>query len=191
MEHPIVMSMPRDNRDYVHEMDALFAKIIDDRPSYVLRDVAAEAHQWCRDNDPTLLDGWLAMQAEDLLWRVLTQRESNQRANSTRLNKHAVFQQALDSASPGGDGIKAKDYLSMLDTRFACNSQQERKKYGQMSKEEVLFVAHTYANLERRSGLRRRFHEMVAEGLKDGQVVADSFDPIRLLRIQQELGIAD
>ena len=183
----IVVAMPR---DYVREMDALFAKIIDDRPSYVLRDVAAEARQWCQDNDPDLLLGWLGMQAEDLLWQSLTRREAGQRARASTANKHAVFQAALDSAS-GPDKAAARDYLSMLDTRFACNINQERKKYGQMTKEEVMFVASTYARLENRSRLKRLFHEAVAGGLGEGEIVGDKFDPGCLLAIQQELGIPD
>lgn len=177
-------------RDYVREMDALFAKIIDDRPSYVLRDVAAEARQWCQDNDPDLLLGWLGMQAEDLLWQVLARREAGQRARSSTANKHAVFQAALSSAG-SSDKTAATEYLSMLDTRFACNVRQERKKYGQMTKEEVMFVAETYARLEKRSKLKRLFHEAVANGLGEDETVGDKFDPARLLAIQQELGIAD
>lgn len=177
-------------RDYVREMDDLFAKIIDDRPSYVLRDVATEARQWCQDNDPDLLTGWLGMQAEDLLWQTLNRRESSQRARSSLANRHAVFQAALDSAA-SPDKTVAQEYLSMLDTRFACNAERERKKYGQMTKDEVRFVAGTYGKLEHRSRLKRMFHEAVANGLGAGEVVGDKFDPARLLEIQQQLGIVD
>jgi|SRR5688572_9066041 len=178
-------------RDYAREMDDLFIKIIDNKESYVLRDVAAEAHQWCQEHDPDLLNGWLELQAEDMMWHALNRRETADRAKASRVNRHAVFEQALQSAAPDGDRREAKAYLSMLDTRFACNSSQERKKYGQMTKTEVLHVAGTYGKLEQRSKLRRMFHEMVANGLSEGQTVGDQFTPRRLLDIQRELGIND
>lgn len=178
-------------RDYVKEMDDLFEKIIDNRDGYILRDIASEALTWCQENDPELLEGWLKLQAEDLMWHTLSRRESRDRARSSLTNRHAVFEEALRSAGPGGDREKAQGYLSMLDTRFVCNQDQVRKKYGQMTKTEVLFVANTYGRLEQRSRLRRLFHETVAEQLKEGQVVGDQFNPHRLLGIQMQLGIND
>jgi hypothetical protein len=172
-------------------MDDLFEKIIDNRDGYILRDVAAEALKWCEEQDADLLEGWLRLRAEDMIWQTLSHRESKQRARSATVNRHAVFEEALRSASPGGDQQQAKDYLSMLDTRFACNPDQVRKKYGQMSQEEVLFVAGTYGRLENRSRLRRMFHEAVANQLLPGEVVGDKFTPHRLLGIQMELGISD
>lgn len=178
-------------RDYVREMDALFAKLIDDRDSFVLRDIANEALTWCQEHDPELLRGWLTLQAEDMLWHVLSRKQAGERANASRVNRHAVFQDALNSAVPGGSGKQAREYLSMLDARFACNAKREHKKYGLMTKEEVLFVAETYHKLETRSGLRRLFHETVARELQEGQTVADIFSPHRLMGIQRELGIDD
>lgn len=179
------------SRDYVREMDELFKKLVDDRDSYVLRDVANEALVWCEQNDPELLQGWLALQAEDMMWHALSRMQAGERARATRVNQHAVFQDALRSASSGDNQTKARDYLSMLDARFACNPGHEHKKYGLMTKEEVLYVATTYQRLENRSRLRRMFHEAVARELKEGETVQDVFSPHRLMGIQRELGIDD
>lgn len=179
-------------RDFAREMDQLLASLIDDRDSIILRELAAEALNWCREHDPELLQGWLELQAEDMLWHSLTRKQSYERASATRVNRHAVFQAALESAEkPGGDKAEARAYLSMLDTRYACNSRREHKRYGLMTKEEVTYVANTYANLEQRSRLRRMFHQAVADELGEGQTVADVFSPTRLLGIQRELGIDD
>ena len=178
-------------RNYVQEMDRLLARLINDRDSFVLREIANEALTWCQENDPELLEGWLALQAEDMLWHMLTKRQAGERAKATRVNNHAVFQGALESAEQGGDKRAAKSYLSMLDARYACNPQHEHKKYGLMTREEVNYVANTYARLENRSKLRRMFHEAVAAGLGEGETVGDKFTPARLLGIQRELGIDD
>lgn len=171
-------------------MDAVLTRFTSQQDTYVLRDVAAKVMAWCQENDPELLNGWLELQAQDMLWHTLTRREQNDRLRTQRATKHAVFANALRSAA-NGDYEPAKEQLSILDARYACNPGRERKKYRSMTKEEVLHVAGNYGRVESHSRLRRIFHETVARSLEEGEVVGDRFTAEGLYLIQRELGLDD
>jgi hypothetical protein len=175
-------------RDYAGEMDAVLTQFTSPEESYVLRDVAAKVMAWCEENDPDLLEGWLKLQAQDMIFHTLSRIEQSTRHKSERGTKHAVFAAALASAA-NGDYAPAKEQLSILDARYAVGPKSDRKKYRSMTKTEVLAVAGNYGRMEKHSKLRRMFHEMVAEHLVEGEVVGDKFTATQLYNIQRELGI--
>lgn len=185
---PIVVTMPRENRDYAADMNELFAQFTKD-DSYNLRDVAIRIVEHCQQNDRDLLNGWLDIQAGDLIWGALLRKENSQRALSIRSTKHAVFQEALREAA-NGNPAPAQEYVSILDGRFTTPSKV-RKRYSAMNREEVEYLASRYGHMEKRSQLHRIFHETVARALGEGEMVGDKFDATRLYEIQQNLGLTD
>jgi hypothetical protein len=177
-------------RDFASEMEDVFNRHTADRDSYVLRDVAAKVIAWCQHNDPELLQGWLSLRAQDMIWDTLNKREQSNRLKAQRSTKHAVFNRALEAAY-NGNAQPAREQMSMLDAKFSCTPNHDRKKYRTMTSEEVLHVARNYARIEKHSGLRRAFHEMVAAKLLPGEVVGDRFTAESLYNIQYELGLED
>jgi hypothetical protein len=176
------------SRDYASEMDSVLAQFISPEENYVLRDVAAKVIAWCEEHDPALLEGWLRLQAQDLVFHTLSRNEQKERQRSERGTKHAVFAAALASAV-NGDYAPAKEQLSILDARYSVGAKSNRKKYRAMTREEVLTIAGSYGRMEAHSRVRRLFHEMVAERIGDGETVGDKFDATQLYSIQRELGI--
>ena len=167
--------------DPVDEINALIDKGRGEGP-YSSRELARQIVDRLRHDHPDLLQEWLNLQAEDLLWMVINQQDRSDRAHSRRTSSRSVFTEAAgDSSEPE----RRQRLTSWLTTRYVT-ADGLRTELGAMRKADLTFVAQAYQDRANVSQLQAEF--MTALSRKVGRgTVADHFDEETLTRMWRSI----
>lgn len=142
--------------DFVAEMRAVIDEATGVGP-YVSRVVAAEIVEKLRESNPDLLSGWLDLQAEQLVWREINDRDRSFRAQARATASRRRFGDAVDAAE-GGD---SEPLRRLLDMPFVIASG-ERVPLAVMTGVDCGFVADGY----QRSARRAQMHAALLRALE-------------------------
>lgn len=126
-------------RDYGTEM----RRVIDSATSsgaYTSCVVATEIVERLRVEDPELLDGWLRAQATQFIRMAINDRDRSIRTAARHRARPAAFAEAV-TTHQAGDSTQLRGWL---DVPFTLEDGS-RKPLGKLRRDDLLYVAGTYA----------------------------------------------
>lgn len=169
-------------RDFAAEMRAVIDAATGTGP-YISRVAAAEIVGKLRADDPELLVGWLELQAEEMLWKSINDRDRSVRATARANASRDRFRSAADAAEHGD----VEPMRRLLDMPFVTEGGQ-RKPLGKMTGADCGFVAGGYERSVRRArmhaSLMRALERKIGSGL-----VEDHFTEETLRVMWQSLDV--
>lgn len=160
-----------------HEIGQLIEKARGEGP-YSSRELAHEILDRLRREDPRLLQQWLEVQAEDLLWYTINKMDRADRGYARRTSARSVFAQAAGAAS---EPERRQALTSWLTTRHVT-AEGLRVELGAMRKADLTYVARTYQDRANSNLLQVEFMNALARRVGRG-TVADHFDEETLTKL--------
>lgn len=158
-------------RDFGHELRAL----IDaerSKGTYNSRQLSAKIVNHLLANDPELLNGWLQLRAEELLWAQINEIDRRERATVQNNAKRIAAGEAVRDFEQGNiDGIKG-----FLDTFYVIDTEDTRKRLGDLRAPELEFVAERYDVQAKTAALKSAFFRALQNRVGDktvGEVFTD------------------
>ena len=155
-------------------------------PSWTSALVAQGVVTRLREMDPELLNKWLDLQAEQVVRTmindILRQRRSQARVESEQRKATSVFNDATRRFE-AGDKTALGAWLNSV---YVVDTDNTRKRLGEMEREELLFVASYYTERARFSAMQAAFLKAIAEKVGAG-TVSDRFTDEDLSRLWRSL----
>lgn len=168
-------------RDY----RADFQAFVDQRmPSgdYVLPVFAAELVAELRKAEPALLRGWLDANAAQFVTQVLGDQARSERGRRASDAPRSAFADAADRFA-GGD----EDALKAFDLHFVVSDDMLRRRLGDMTKADHLFVAGEHVKRSNAALFEAAFHKAVAKRIPDGKTTQDVLTEDEYLRLRSSI----
>lgn len=172
-------------RDYAAEMRRIVDAETGDVP-YVSRVVATHVVEKLRATDPELLTGWLNAQADVFIWQMINDRDRSIRARARSTSSARRFSAAAADAEAGDSTALAK----WLTVPFTV-ADGTRRQLGEMSRDDVLFVADSYGARARENKMTEAFLRAIARKVAKGGAVRDYFSDEALSTMWASLTSAD
>src|SRR4051812_44835677 len=156
-------------RDYVGEMRAKVDELAQGVyfPPLIARRIVADL----RANDPALLDGWLHLQAENMVRSSISERDRSKRAQARHQQSRSVF--GADAASGSADRMR-----KWLEAPFSL-SNGSRMELGSMRRDHLLDAGRQYQTRGETQLLTASFLQALAKEVGDG-VVSEHFSEVEL-----------
>lgn len=139
---------------------------VTEKGEIVARVVAESIVEELRTHDPAFLAEWLDARAGEILGDYIRDRLNSRRATARVMHSRSVFAAAASSFEETGDVAS----FSAFDALVVVNEDNLRRRVGDMTKEDCLFVAHAYGRSRREAEMYERFHLALAEKLGDSTV---------------------
>lgn len=157
-------------RNAAKEMDAVIEKArIDAGHSYNSRELARTVVANLRRHDPALLQAWLEVQAETLLWRIINLQDASNRGHDRIAASRSVFRRAADAAAEGDTG----PVTAWLSQRYVVEGGG-RVKLAEMTKPDLEYVATGYESRIRQNQMQAAFMKALARKVRN-RTVGDVF----------------
>lgn len=154
-----------EERDFLAEMDTLIAEATSGS-GWVAGVVAEKLYNQLVEKDTDLLDGWLDLMAKDTLRRAISGREHARRTRERNAAEPGRFSDAAREFAKGNDeGGNA--LLGMFSVTHVVSDENLRKRAGEMTGADHLFVAGTYQDRGKRAMMEAAFHRAIAKRVKD------------------------
>lgn len=154
-----------DERDYIAEMDERIAELTQGS-GWVAAAVAARLYRELLWKDRDLLSGWLYEMGPDTLRRHIQGRAAAQRARERARAARGEFADAAHRFETGEDSNGAK-LVGMFALTHVVDVEDRRKRAGEMTGADHLYVANTYTARGQRNLLEAEFHRAVAKKVGD------------------------
>jgi hypothetical protein len=169
-------------RDYLRDMSEYLGEVVPEG-EYVAQLVAQNIVNVLLEEDKDLLIGWLTLKAPAILTDVIVRR-SNGRRHTLKIHRQRdEFSQAAEKYEKDRDPA----HLRPFTFEYVVSSDNLRRKVGQMTAGDCLFVADMYDDLARNAKMRSAFHRAVARRLAPGQTVEDAFTEEAYLRMYHSI----
>lgn len=168
-------------RDY----RADFQAFVDQRmPSgdFVLPVLAADLVTEMRKTDPALLRGWLDANATQFVTQVLGDRARSERGRRAVDAPRSAFAEAADRFSDGDS-----DALKPFDLHFVIGDDMTRRRLGDMTRADHLFVANEHTKRSNAALFEAAFHKAVAKRIPAGKTTQDVMDEQEYLRLRSSI----
>lgn len=146
---------------------------------YVARVLATELVAKLRANDPELLQEFLDAHAEDLIWRMITDRDRSMRAHTKATSSTAAFERAT---SRGQEAVQ----MWLDETRFTC-AENIRKSLGDMTHEDLTTVAASYTARARDNQMTAALLSALGKKLRNGETVRDRFTEEQIVQMWESV----
>jgi len=152
---------------------------------YSARVLAQQVLAELREHDPQILDAWLGLQAENMLWSLITQMDRRDRGNARRTSARSVFAAVANSPA----SARRQAVTEWLTTHYTTEDGL-RRELGTLRKKDLQFVANGYRSRASSNLMQAAFMDALARRVGRG-TVADHFDEEELAQLYQsclELG---
>jgi len=169
------------SRDYAAEMRALIDAETSHGP-YVSRMIAREIVEKLQANDADLLNGWLMVHAERLIWAAINERDRSVRGKARSANSRSRFGAAADKHDEG----EPEALGEWLSCPFVVEDGS-RRALATLTKVDLLFVAGTYDDRAKANSFEGVFMRALAKKVRTG-TVADHFTDETLGALRRSLG---
>jgi hypothetical protein len=168
-------------RDYRAEFQAFVDQRI---PSgdYILPVLAADLVAELRKTNPSLLAGWLNANAEQFVTQVLGDQARSRRGRRAADAPRSAFK---DAAERFGDGDS--DALKAFDLHFVVSDDMLRRRLGDMTRADHLFVAGEHVKRSNAALFEAAFHRAVAKRIPAGKTTADVLTEDEYLRLRSSI----
>ena len=166
------------SNDIASRMNDIIEKArIDAGHSYNSRDLARELVVQLRKEDAGLLEGWLAFQAEVLLWGHINHLDASDRSRARRSSERSVFAGVAAAAEAGDTG----PMVGWLATRYVVETG-DRVALADLKRGDLEFVAQGYRDRAANSLMHAAFLTALAKKIEHG-TVADTFSDDEIARL--------
>jgi len=168
-------------RDYRAEFQAFVDQRI---PSgdYILPVLAADLVAELRKANPSLLAGWLNVNAEQFVTQVLGDQARSRRGRQAADAPRSAFKDAADRFSDGDS-----DALKPFDLHFVVGDDMLRRRLGDMTKADHLFVAGEHVKRSNAALFECAFHKAIARRIPAGKTTEDVMSEDEYLRIRSSI----
>lgn len=153
------------DRDYIAEMDACI-EYATRGSGWVAAIVAEKVCAELAERDPQLLEGWLREMAADTLKRQIQARYAGARLREHHRVTRGAFADQARIFEEGKDENGAR-LLGMFALVHVVSAGDIRKRAGEMTGEDHLFVAERYHTRGTSDLMRAAFHRAVADKVGD------------------------
>jgi hypothetical protein len=168
-------------RDYGAELRALI-DATRSRGTYNSRQLANEIVANLLANDAELLDGWLRLRAEELVWGVINGIDRRERAVVQSNAKRIAAGEAVRDFEQGSiDGLKG-----FLDVFYVVDAEATRKRLGDLKAADLGFVAEKYSSQARRASTKEAFFRALQNRVGD-QTVGEVFSEEQIAQMWADL----
>lgn len=168
-------------RDYRAEFQAF----VDERlPSgdYILPVLSADLVAELRKTNPSLLAGWLNVNAEQFVTQTLGDQARSRRGKQVSDAPRSAFKTAADRFSAGDE-----DALKQFDLHFVVSDDMLRRRLGDMTKADHLFVAGEHVKRSNAALFESAFHKAVAKRIPVGKTTADVMTEDEYARLRNSI----
>lgn len=165
-------------RDYLKEMND-FLDLMTPEEDYVAQLVAKEAVETLLNEDKDLLIGWLTLRAASIIAEQISQRSNGYRHKLRIPSRRSAFSEAAKTY----EREKNPEVMSPFTFEYTINEDNLRRRVGQMTSADCLFIADRYDDIADNAKMRAAFHRAVAKRLEPGQTVEDVFTEESYLRM--------
>ncbi len=168
-------------RDYRADFQAFIEQRM---PSgdYVLPVLAGDLVTELRQSDPALLRGWLDANAAQFLTQWLGDQARSQRGRQASDAPRSAFKDAADRFS-GGD----ENALKQFDLHFVVSDDMLRRRLGDMTKADHLFVAGEHVKRSNAALFEAAFHRAVAKRIPAGKTTSEVLTEDEYLRLRSSI----
>lgn len=166
------------DRDFATDMRAVIDAETGEGP-YVSRIVANHIVEKLEVTDPELLDGWLRVHAETLIWQAINDRDRSTRAKARATAGGRRFAAAAES----GDIEQVARFLNVP----YVVEDGSRKRLADLTKDDLLFVADAYDRRASENAMNSAFLKALAKKVGKGRV-ADQFTDEQLADMWRSVG---
>ncbi len=168
-------------RDFSAEFDAYIAASLPET-DYVAAVVAGEVVDKLRVNDPELLAGWLDMRAAVVVTDFIGSQQRSQRASASRGRGAAEFADAADRFKDGDSSA-----LAPFSTLLVVTEENLRRRIGDMSKADHLFVAEQHVKRSEAALFEAAFHRAIAKRIPAGKTTRDVLSEEDYLKMRDSI----
>jgi hypothetical protein len=152
-------------RDYLAEMDEIMS-VATEGSGWIASVLAAKIYAKLMEEDRELIDGWLHAAAIDTLRRqILSKTNAARTRERARAQRGEFADQARDFET--GDDAGGVKLLGMFALMHTVNAEDVRKRAGEMTGADHLFVADSYQQRGQRNLMEAAFHRAVAAKVGD------------------------
>jgi len=130
-----------------------------------------------------LLQGWLLVHAEQLLWSMINERDRSTRAHVRTASSRSAFGAAAARHEQGDPETTLADWLS---TPFVVQDGA-RRALGTLTASDLTFVANGYGDRARQNSFEEVFFRALAQKVGDG-TVSDHFSNEQIAELRRSLG---
>lgn len=171
--------MKNEDRDYQAEFQAFVDARKPTAGDYVLAVHAAKLVNEMWEVDPDLLYGWLGLNAIHFVTQVLGDQERSDRGRSNLDAPRSAFAGAAKRFKDGD-----KEALKPFDFRFVVSGNNVRRRLGDMTKADHLFVADEHEKRSNAARFEEAFHRAIAKRIPDGKTTEDVLSEEEYLRFR-------
>jgi hypothetical protein len=132
----------------------------------VARMVADDLIGKLRLADPEFLARWLDIRAGETLGAYVRERLNSQRSYARSMHRRSVFAHAAVEFELTGESSA----FALFDSLVVVGPDNLRKRFGDLTRDDCLFVAAKYGASRREAEAYERFHQKLAERLGDKTV---------------------
>lgn len=164
---------------------AEFQAFVDERmPSgdYALPVLSVELVSELRETDPSLLAGWLDANAEQFVTQVLGDQDRSRRARRASDAPRSAFSEAAKRHAAGD-----AEAMGAFDLRFIVSEDNLRRRLGEMTKADHLFVAGEHVKRSNAALFEAAFHRAVAKRIPAGKTTQDVLTEDQYLRLRSSI----
>lgn len=151
-------------RDYACEFQAYLSKHLP-QGDYVLPIVSAEIVEGLRATDPDLLAGWLAVNAQRFVGVYVGSVERSARARQASDAPRRAFAIAAESDD--------REALTTFGIHFVVNDGNLRRRLGDMTKADHLYVAERHTDRANAGLFEAAFHKAIARRIPAGKTTSE------------------
>lgn len=169
------------SRDYRVDLQAFIEARMPDS-DYVQAVVAQKITAELREKDPDLLAGWLDLNAEQVLNQYIGTQERSQRARVRAGADASVFGEAADRHAAGDQTA-----MHPFQLRLVVTDDLLRRRVGDMTKADHLFVAEKYEETSNSALMESAFHRAISKKIPNGKTTSDVLSEEQYLRIRKSI----
>ena len=172
-----VAKMKHVYRDYAADMRRLINGETAEGP-YVAAQVAQHIVHKLREIDPDLLQGWLDLQAAEIVRNAIARRDAARRVHARQIAKRLRFADAAKRFAEG-DTTAFGEFLDIVHVVEGGL----RKRLAEMNGKELVFAAEAYSKRAAENSLHAAFLTAIAEKVGSRATVQQRFDNEKLSKL--------
>lgn len=151
---------------------------IPDHGDFTSREAGEKALAWLEEHEPEALEEWQRELALSQLREVASHILADRRAVARQVMRAEAVQKHAADLRAGENPLKQVYVVSMDNTRRAV---------GDMTADDLMFVAKSYTDQANRLGLEAAFFKQLAKRVGPGQTVKDVLDPEEFSRLYRSI----
>lgn len=169
-------NLAKEVRDYVDD------ELDKSGDTFVAGIIASNVVDRLRREDPELLTKFLDQHAHQIITRMIGDIARAQRSHARANAGRKVYSEALERHEAG----ETRALASWLDTVYVVTADDQRKRLGDMTQDELLYAANDYSERARTNAAQAAFLRALAERV-GANLVSDIFNDEDLARMWNSL----